>query len=611
MRVTAVAGGSAWGWLPVVSVVDALGLCVVAVAYAGARVNAIWGDPVFWVGILLLFVPAAIRVLSPTVSQGERIGMLVMLGIALYLVKVFQYPLTAGADFDELRHLRTAEDIARLHQLFQPNPILTVSPSYPGLEIVENAISGLTGIPLFYAGMLVIGVARLLLVVALYLFFARVSGSAQIAGIATLLYMANPNFLYFGAALAYESLALPLAVVVLLAVALRWRAPPALNWSLTPIICLLLGAVVITHHVTSYVLVLFLLVWTALSMVLSRRPWQRTGPGGPALLGLAMVVAWTIFTGGAVVNYISDVLEDALLELLQILGGQTAPRRLFQDGAGVVAPLWERVMSYASVGLILVGILVGLPLIWRRYRTSAVALALTGLAISYPAAQAVRLTHAGGIVSDRTMEFNFWGIAFVMAVGITGYIVAAAPSWWRMGTTVSAMTIVFIGGILLGGGSAWNRMPGPYLVAADARSITPESQMVAAWLAQHIASRDWIGTDRTNGLLIGAEGRLRPTTDEINDEVARVFTSTQFGDEEQHILQVKHIQYLVVDRRLSTGLPRIGFYFSQREPNAFHYHAPIEAAALAKFDHAPEMDRLYDSGNIIVYQYTYQYTAGG
>ena len=66
-----------------------------------------------------------------------------------------------------------------------------------------------------------VGVARLLLVLALYLFFARVSGSTRIAALATLLYMANPNFVYFGAIVAYESLALPLASVVLLAVALR------------------------------------------------------------------------------------------------------------------------------------------------------------------------------------------------------------------------------------------------------------------------------------------------------------------------------------------------------------------------------------------------------
>src|SRR6187455_2985670 len=103
--------------------------------------------------------------------------------------------------------------------------------------------------------------ARLIFVLALFLFFERASGSARIAGVASLIYMTNPHFLYFDAQFGYETMALPLAAVVLFVIARRAQTPRAVWSGLTVIALVTIGSVVVTHHVTSAMLAGFLLLW--------------------------------------------------------------------------------------------------------------------------------------------------------------------------------------------------------------------------------------------------------------------------------------------------------------------------------------------------------------
>src|SRR5438552_4512474 len=184
---------------------------------------AAWAHPLFWTGLLLMFIPTAARVVSAKPTRQERIGLLTILGIGLYLVKFLQSPV-AFILMDESAHWRTLTNILGSGHLFGHNALLPVSPFYPGLEGVTSALASVSGLSPFAAARLLIGVARVIIVVALYLLYERVSGSARVAGIATLLYMGNPGFLFFDTQFAYESLALPLASLVLFALARRARS---------------------------------------------------------------------------------------------------------------------------------------------------------------------------------------------------------------------------------------------------------------------------------------------------------------------------------------------------------------------------------------------------
>ncbi len=251
-----------WGWLPLLSLTSAVGILFVAVADTLARSAAGQYELLFWAGLLLMIVPIAARLVSSQPVRQERIGLIIVLGLGFYLVKVLHSPY--GFTFsDELIHSYNVTRILETGKLFSPNPILAVTPFYPGLETVTAALASLSGASVFGSGLLVVGVARLIAMVALFLFFEKVSGSMRLAGIAALFYAMNANYLFWSAQFSYESLALPLALWVLY-IAVRRMATPAGDSHRGLTILALLGilAVVITHHLTSYFLVAFFGIWT-------------------------------------------------------------------------------------------------------------------------------------------------------------------------------------------------------------------------------------------------------------------------------------------------------------------------------------------------------------
>jgi hypothetical protein len=548
-----------------------------------------------------MFVPVAGRLVGLVASRRERIGLIVLLGLSVYLVKVLRSPVSF-VYFDEFLHWRTADDIGRYGRLFSENPVLPVSPLYPGLEIVTNAVASLSGLSAFHAGIIVLGAARLVVMLSLYLLYEAVSRSERVAGIATLLYMANPHFLFFDAQFAYESLALPFALLTLWAVAGRPSRHHIVDKGLSPAVLLPLGAVVITHHLTSYILVAFLVLLTATFLVQGRGSEAWAGPGAAALLGAAACLAWLVFIASPVVAYLAPTLTDSVRQLVRLIQGEPTGRQLFHDYAGDITPLWERVISFTSTLCILFGLPFGLLAVWRHHRTSAVALALAGCALAYPATLVLRFTPAGADVSDRSFAFLFVAIAFVLAIGVSELALACTPGWSRAIPITIWATIVLIGGSLLGSGPHWARLPGPYLVSADMRSIEPQGIAAAEWAHAMLGPGNRVAADRINRLLMASYGDQHLVT-ALSDhvDVSPVYFSPRFGPAERALLRQGRVHYLVVDRRLSSGLPREGFYFDLGEPDARRHTKPINPVALAKFDRVQGLSRLYDGGAIVIY----------
>ena len=178
--------------------------------------------------------------------------MAIFLGLAIYFVKLLQSPL-GFTFFDEFLHWRTANDILRSGHLFKENSLLPVSPLYPGLELATTAVANLTGLSIFGAGVIVVGVARAVLALALYLFYEQVSGSVRVAGIAAAIYMGNPHFVIFDAQFAYESFGLAFLLTILLALLRSQRAQGSARAGLNIVAVLCLCSLVATHHATSYV----------------------------------------------------------------------------------------------------------------------------------------------------------------------------------------------------------------------------------------------------------------------------------------------------------------------------------------------------------------------
>jgi hypothetical protein len=601
-----------WGSLPTLCLTSAVGIFIIALAGNAGRVASQWADPLFWLGLLVLFTPIALRMLSSKSQRWERIALLVILGSSLYLIRDLFYPLSF-AYADEFLHWRGAQDIALSGHLFTPNPLLPVGPYFPGMEILTNALSSLTGLSIFVSGMIVLGAAGILLILSLYLFFEFLSSSARVAAIATLLYTANPG-LFSEIQFSYENLAIPLAAFVLFMIVRRNYVSKDRRSGLTLMIWLGLATVVITHHVTSYVLVGFLFLWTATYLFSrmvafinfepdkNKRVRISLNPGGVAILGLVLCAVWLVFTGNIIVGYLGPYVGNTLNQLKLILANEGVSRQLFHDSSGFVEPLWERVTAFTSVALISIGLLFGLFQILLRYRTNALALALAIGAIAYPFSQLIRVSSSGATLGARIVPYLFAAVAFVLAVGITRIYSSRTVNWRNSITVLAAIIIIFIGGWVTGSSPLWSRLPGPFLVSADQRSMNPESITAAEWAFTYLGPGHRMIGDRDNMVLMATLGYQWDVTS-VNQHIliSKVFFTTDFGAGVKTTLGQGNIQYIVVDNRLSTGLPRVGFYYDVSEPKAMHYITPIDPADLTKFDEAQNVNRIYDSGNIIIY----------
>lgn len=584
------------------SVLMASGLALVTLGYANARLQVGLQDTWFWLGLVLMFAPAAWVLVSVKPSPTERLAILAMLGFVVHFVKIWHSPLYFTFH-DELVHVRTAKDILSTNELFTPNPLIPTSALYPGLEIVTTAIAELSGLSVFVSGTIVMAISRFLMIASLFYIYGAISGSYRLGGMASLIYLTNPSYMFFNAQYSYESLAIPLAAFILYILTNNdgtgQDAKKEWGMLLTNVTLLLITTLAITHHLTTYALLFFMISWSAIFYLLKDK-MDHQSPLIPTVYGIIFSLGWLFTTASFTINYLWPYLTQAIQELFGILMGQTQAREIFTGHSDFVTPLWEQLISYCAVLLLLAALPIGILHIWRRgWHSLAFAMAFGSLL--YPASLGFRFTYWGVEAANRLNGYAYIALSFVVAVAVLQFGIHYLPKWLFRTAWVIFVAIILVGGTIIGW-PQWARMPGPYLVAADMRSIEPQGIQTAAWTLQEMGPDNRISTDRINALLQGALGEQRVVT-VIQDGilVAPVFFARTLGEEEINILQDANVQYVLIDRRLSEQLPRAEVYFERGEPGAYRHTQAIAPEALRKFDDIEQVDRLYDSGDIVIY----------
>jgi hypothetical protein len=260
-----------WGAIPALILTSACGLALVTVGDAMSRTGRANGQPVFWLGIALIVAPSAWRVTTSSATRTERIVLVVLVGLALYAVKIVHDPF--GFTFaDELVHQHNTNEILRTGSLFGDNSILPITSLYPGLEALTAALAAVTGMTTFSAGLIVVGAARVMIMLAIYLLVENLSSSTRAGAIGALFYAAGPNFLFFSGQYSYESLALPMSTAVVFAiVAMRSSEDARMSYGWGVLALLSIPAVAVTHHVSGYVLAGALSGLSIITVLLVRR----------------------------------------------------------------------------------------------------------------------------------------------------------------------------------------------------------------------------------------------------------------------------------------------------------------------------------------------------
>ncbi|NTW29256.1 MAG: glycosyltransferase [Coriobacteriia bacterium] len=586
--------------LAVVSV--SAGMLTVAVADNAARNGATGVTPLYWLGLLLVFAPAALLLLRRRIPRAEALSILVLTGLVLYFVNVFQSP-TLFVGYDEFMHFRTLDDIVQTGHLFTQNPLLPISPYYPGLEIVTHAVMTLTGLSAFSAGIMTIGVARLLTVIALYLLLERVAGSTWLAGLGTLVYMTSSSFLFFDTQYSYESLALPLAILCLFVVHRAQQEERGLRAGLHVFAALLVLVVIVTHHVTSYVLIGALVAWAVLVRVFRSRTSEKT-PGGVwvPVLGVIAAVAWFDGVATMTVNYLAPHLVGAAQEIWRIMTGEATSRRLFESSSGQTSSLTERITGLTAVALIVASMPLGFLYLRRHIRRDVLPALLIAASVVYPAALLLRFTATGWQVGSRALAFVYVGLALVVGAGVASI---RTQKRYRVPAPLLAILLLLVmAGGVIAGSSPYSRMPRPYAPGASDSSVSAEGLAAAAWARTELGPGHRIAADSTNTSLLGSYGRQWMITTTEGASVSALFLTPQFGDYQRRMIRKADIQYAVIDRRIAGASAPQGFFYEKWEKEVVDYGPVISAATLDQFDNLTETSRVFDSGNIQMYDLT-------
>jgi 4-amino-4-deoxy-L-arabinose transferase-like glycosyltransferase len=580
-----------------VAVCAATGVLVIAAAYTAGRLGyaaSSWADRTYWLGQALILVPAAVRLLSRrAATAGEVVGLITILTVAEYLAMVCYSP-TGFTFADELEHWRSTVNVVQTGQLSAVNYLLPVSPHYPGLEEVTSALVSVTGLSVSTAGLIIAGVAHLLFVWLLYVLFHAVSGSYRIAGIAVLCYASNSHFASFDSMFIYQTLALPFLGLTLLA---SWRLADRSasgargSWLVLAVVAI--AATVVTHHVTSYVLAAILLVITLAAVL--RHEWLTAAWAGLlAVLSVAAAASWLVFAAPQTWTYLQP-FADGTLHSLQALfaGGHSAAP---PTSAG---PLGNRMLSAGTVLVVSTLVPVGWWRVWRAYRDQPWVIAMAIMAVSWYITVAARFTVADGSeLAGRAATFTYVPTVLMAALAVAYF---AGTAVRRLAYIVAlsapiAVLMLIVDGLANGWPPYWERLPGPHQVAASERSVGTEEIAAAGWALAALGPGNRFATDAGSYSVLGSYGDQNPLLN-----VAYLYTSPVFTPSDVLQAQAQALQYVWVDQRLSQSLPASGRYFTV-DPGAYKYRHPLPSADLSKFDQVPGIARIYDDGNIVIYQ---------
>ena len=604
-----------WGWLPLLSLIGAAGLLLISTGDFLARSGSGRGELPFWGGLLMLVAPVALRLTSQAAARRERIGLIVFLGLGLYLVKFMNSP--SGFTYaDEFVHLYNSETVLQTGQLFGLNTILPVTPLYPGLASVSAALAGLTGWPLFQTGLVIIGAARLVITLALYLLYEQVSGSPRVAGLAALIYTANSNYMFFSASFSYESLALPLVILVLFAVARREQTPQlSERVGLSLVAFLGICGVVVTHHLSAYFVVAVLCIWELgvlvqpyLAWVRRRirlrrpepgRPGFRAGPKELAPIALIGTLAWLALVAPYTVTYLMPVIRGAADSTITWLAGGSGARELFRSTSGYAAPLWERVVGIGSVLICLGGLPFGLRASWQRYRHTVLAWLLGIGAVAYFATLPLRLVPKAWETGNRASVLMFIGLAFTLALG--GLELWRPPRLPRLGRALFAVgaAIVFMGGLIAG----WPpelRLAHPYEVAVGSARLEPQGLNVARWSASMLGTGNRVGADVANCRYMLAYGMQYPLCGSEWD-MRLLLTAKSLVPGHLQLIRNEQLRYILIDRRLISQDAMAGYFFDATGGGPLPASALYAPEVYQKFNAEEHVSRILDSGDIVLY----------
>lgn len=576
------------------TLLSCVGLAVQVVGYwrgwSGDESTAIG---LWYVGFVMIVVPFAWLLLARGRTGHQRLGAALAFGLIMYGSWFLTSPVLATR-FDETLHVTTLVDMVDFGQFFHPNSTLPVSPHYPGLEFATAGVHWLTGLPLIACQVLVVLTARAVFILALFLLASRIGRSTRVGAATVLLYAGSAQFYFFNSQFSYQTVAIAMLMAALYLLVRAFDSEVERPWKELVCAQVCLAGLAITHHLTSWLVLV--LLW-----VLAFFFWR----GGEerryrltlitAELGTVVVLAWTAVIAPLLISYLGPIFDVASSQLLTALDGNGA-REVGSSSDGSQAPAWEVMVMAASI---LLWCLMLLPAAWRAWRRGSLGPTRAryvplAIAVAYPALQVGRVAQSAAEIADRASTFVTMAMALVVGAWL-------APRVRRLSSlVVPGLVVLVLGGTLLGSGPDWQRVPGPYLAGAEQRSIDNETVAVAQWVGTYVPDGSLVAADSTFIRLLPNFADVTTITQPAGyDSMTPMFIAYSVDRTVLELVLQNDVDFIVVDTRLVGQTVRSGCFFEAScgyGPDA----ATIQRDQVEKFQDEPGFELVLD-GPVRIY----------
>ncbi len=580
---------------PHVALIGSVGLAVTCAADCLSRASLGVFPVLYWTGVALIVVPVVVRMAMPEVRLGERLALIVLFGLALYAVKLMRDPFAFTLP-DEFPHELNALNIIARHRLYQPNSSLPVTKAFPGLEGATAALAQLTGMSPFGSGILLLAAARTCMMLGLFSLFAYAGGSVRAAALGALVYGADSNFVLWEAQFAYESLALPLLVVLLACVAERAQRPAEDRrfWAIPML--LLICAIVTTHHLTSYVTVLMLL-FLGLTRVRKLKLANDSSMLRYGVFALVVVLLWLVAVASITLGYLSPAITAAISSVYHTITGEAGAHALFGKAPGIlpVNQLFEQGLGILAVLVSVVAVSVAVRRAWFTGGRDSLKLLLIVSAILYIPAMGARLAPGAWMISIRAVDFLYIGVAFVIGCFPVERLAIRGRLWTAYLISGVAVGVMVVGGVI----NSWDpasRMSRATEIVADGRKLQSATLTLADWMRRLPPGQVVAPDCLANAILVYGNHPIATGYDLYADTILE---ASRLQPWMLALWRRHHVKYVVVDLRLDATSQSDAYYFTTDAKGG--YPEPLHSTALAtKFDQAG-LSRIYASGYLYVY----------
>jgi hypothetical protein len=445
----------------------------------------------------------------------------------------------------------------------------------------------------------VAGLGHVLGAAALLVLLQAVVPDRRAGALAALVYAVG-SYATFTTLFAYQTLSVPVALLVVGQV-LRLRGSPDRGGRML-LVALLSALIVVTHHVTSLVLLLAMTL-IALAQAVHRpsRP-AAAWTAAAAVVHGALVVGWTATVAQAVLPY----LEVPLTALLDNVGGTETAAPQPPPGAG--QPLVERGFTTAAILLPLAFLSLAALVARHTHRTLAVLAAVAvGLQVCVIGVRVVAAD--GDELANRAFTFTSFVTATaacaVMAAARDGRLTLPRPLRLR-GLSVrgrplrlgaaAMLTVLAVGGVTAGWPPRYQRLP-TYHVAGFESAMDKHTIETAEWALAELGPGNRFGADLGNLSAISTLGDQIP----VVGAYAVVFHDPGDRSAVQAAVRDNGLQFLLVDTRMTWQPPPPDRPSYWTDPWVGPYNSALPVEDLETLDQLMGTDRLFDDGVIRVY----------